>query len=88
MARTITKIGNLRPTVNPATNKDFGTVKQIAFGNVIGRAEELTPLADGATVDAAAYNTLLTAFNQLLSEHNRLIGGMEAAGMCTRPAAN
>lgn len=87
MARTIVKIGNLRPTVNPATNRNFGTVKQIAFGNAIGRATELTPLADGATVDAAAYNTLLNAFNQLLSEHNRIVGGMEAAGMCTRPAA-
>ena len=85
MTRTIKKIGNLRPTVEAATDTAYGTVKQIKFEDAIGEGKEATRAADDATVDAAAFNALVDAHNALLLEFNKVVDGMVAAGICTRP---
>jgi hypothetical protein len=68
-----------------ATKNALGGVKLIAFDNAIGKQAAHATIAEDATVDAAAFNSLVTDYNKLLAEFNNVIGSMVAAGICTRP---
>ena len=68
-----------------ATKNDLGGVKLIEFDNAIGKQTAHATIAEGATVDAAAFNSLVADYNKLLTEFNNVISGMVAAGICTRP---
>ena len=68
-----------------ATKNALGGVKLIEFDNAIGKQTAHATIAEGATVDAAAFNSLVTDYNKLLTEFNSVISGMVAAGICTRP---
>lgn len=67
-----------------ATKNALGGVKLIEFDNAIGKQEAHATIAEDATVDAAAFNSLVTDYNKLLAEFNNVINGMVAAGICTR----
>lgn len=73
-------------TLPAATAAALGGVKQVEFGDAIGRGANAAA-ATGDTVSVATYNALVTAHNNLLTEFNRLIGGLETAGVIKRPAA-
>ena len=68
-----------------ATKNALGGVKRIEFDNAIGKQAAHATIAEDATVDAAAFNSLVTDYNKLLTEFNNVISGMVAAGICTRP---
>lgn len=68
-----------------ATKNALGGVKLIEFDNAIGKQTAHATIAEDATVDAAAFNSLVTDYNKLLTEFNNVISGMVAAGICTRP---
>lgn len=68
-----------------ATKNALGGVKLIEFGNAIGEQAAHATIAEDATVDAAAFNSLVTDYNKLLTEFNNVISSMVAAGICTRP---
>lgn len=68
-----------------ATKNALGGVKLIEFDNAIGKQTAHATIAEGATVDAAAFNSLIADYNKLRTEFNDLISGMVAAGICTRP---
>lgn len=67
-----------------ATKNALGGVKLIEFDNAIGKQTAHATIAEGATVDAAAFNSLVTDYNKLLAEFNNVISSMVAAGICTR----
>lgn len=67
-----------------ATKNALGGVKLIEFDNAIGKQAAHATIAEGATVDAAAFNSLVADYNKLLTEFNNVISGMVAAGICTR----
>ena len=72
--------------VLPAATKDaLGGVKLIEFDNAIGEQAAHATIAEDATVDAVAFNSLVTDYNKLLTEFNNVISSMVAAGICTRP---
>lgn len=68
-----------------ATKNALGGVKLIEFDNAIGKQAAHATIAEDATVDAAAFNSLVTDYNKLLAEFNNVISNMVAAGICTRP---
>lgn len=68
-----------------ATKNALGGVKLIEFDNAIGEQAAHATIAEDATVDAAAFNSLVTDYNKLLAEFNNVISSMVAAGICTRP---
>lgn len=68
-----------------ATKNALGGVKLIEFDNAIGKQTAHATIAEDATVDAAAFNSLVEDYNKLLAEFNNVISGMVAAGICTRP---
>lgn len=68
-----------------ATKNALGGVKLIEFENAIGKQTAHATISEGATVDAAAFNSLVADYNKLLTEFNNVISGMIAAGICTRP---
>lgn len=68
-----------------ATKNALGGVKLIEFDNAIGEQAAHATIAEDATVDAAAFNSLVTDYNKLLAEFNNVISCMVAAGICTRP---
>ena len=68
-----------------ATKNALGGVKLIEFDNAIGEQAAHATIAEDATVDAAAFNSLVTDYNKLLAEFNNVISNMVAAGICTRP---
>lgn len=68
-----------------ATKNALGGVKLIEFDNAIGEQTAHATIAEDATVDAAAFNSLVTDYNKLLAEFNNVISSMVAAGICTRP---
>ena len=68
-----------------ATKNALGGVKLIEFDNAIGEQAAHATIAEDATVDAAAFNSLVTDYNKLLTEFNNVISSMVAAGICTRP---
>lgn len=68
-----------------ATKNALGGVKLIEFDNAIGKQTAHATIAEGTTVDAAAFNSLVADYNRLLTEFNNVISGMVAAGICTRP---
>lgn len=68
-----------------ATKNALGGVKLIEFDNTIGKQTAHATIAEDATVDAAAFNSLIADYNKLRTEFNDLISGMVAAGICTRP---
>ena len=68
-----------------ATKNALGGVKLIEFDNAIGKQTAHATIAEDATVDAAAFNSLVADYNKLLTEFNNVISGMVAAGICTRP---
>lgn len=68
-----------------ATKNALGGVKLIEFDNAIGEQTAHATIAEDATVDAAAFNSLVTDYNKLLTEFNNVISSMVAAGICTRP---
>lgn len=68
-----------------ATKNALGGVKLIEFDNAIGEQAAHATIAEDATVDAAAFNSLVTDYNKLLTEFNSVISSMVAAGICTRP---
>lgn len=68
-----------------ATKNALGGVKLIEFDNAIGEQAAHATIAEDATVNAAAFNSLVTDYNKLLAEFNNVISGMVAAGICTRP---
>jgi len=67
-----------------ATKNALGGVKLIEFDNAIGKQTAHAAISEGATVDAAAFNSLVADYNKLLTEFNNVISGMVAAGICTR----
>ena len=67
-----------------ATKNALGGVKLIEFDNAIGKQTAHATITEGATVDAAAFNSLVADYNKLLTEFNNVISGMVAAGICTR----
>lgn len=67
-----------------ATKNALGGVKLIEFDNAIGEQAAHATIAEDATVDAAAFNSLVTDYNKLLAEFNNVISNMVAAGICTR----
>ena len=67
-----------------ATKNALGGVKLIEFDNAIGKQTAHATIAEGATVDAAAFNSLVADYNKLLTEFNNVISGMVVAGICTR----
>ena len=68
-----------------ATKNALGGVKLIEFDNAVGMQPAHPGLPEGATVDAAAFNSLVADYNKLRTEFEDLISGMVAAGICTRP---
>lgn len=68
-----------------ATKNALGGIKLIEFDNVIGEQAAHATIAEDATVDAVAFNSLVTDYNKLLAEFNNVISSMVAAGICTRP---
>lgn len=68
-----------------ATKNALGGVKLIEFDNAIGEQAAHATIAEDATVDAAAFNSLVADYNKLLAEFNNVISSMVAAGICTRP---
>lgn len=68
-----------------ATKNALGGVKLIEFDNAIGEQAAHATIAEDATVDAAAFNSLVADYNKLLTEFNNVISSMVAAGICTRP---
>ena len=68
-----------------ATKNALGGIKLIEFDNAIGEQAAHATIAEDATVDAAAFNSLVTDYNKLLAEFNNVISSMVAAGICTRP---
>lgn len=68
-----------------ATKNALGGIKLIEFDNAIGEQAAHATIAEDATVDAAAFNSLVTDYNKLLAEFNNVISGMVAAGICIRP---
>lgn len=68
-----------------ATKNALGGVKLIEFDNAIGKQTAHATIAEDATVDAAAFNSLVADYNKLLAEFNNVINGMVTAGICTRP---
>lgn len=68
-----------------ATKNALGGIKLIEFDNAIGEQAAHAIIAEDATVDAAAFNSLVTDYNKLLTEFNSVISSMVAAGICTRP---
>lgn len=68
-----------------ATKNALGGVKLIEFDNAIGEQAAHATIAEDATVNAAAFNSLVTDYNKLLAEFNNVISSMLAAGICTRP---
>ena len=68
-----------------ATKNALGGVKLIEFDNAIGEQTAHATIAEDATVDAAAFNSLVADYNKLLAEFNNVISSMVAAGICTRP---
>lgn len=67
-----------------ATKNALGGVKLIEFDNAIGEQTAHATIAEDATVDAAAFNSLVADYNKLLAEFNNVISSMVAAGICTR----
>ena len=77
---------NASEYVLPAATKNaLGGIKLIEFDNAIGEQTAHATIAEDATVDAAAFNSLVTDYNKLLTEFNNVISSMVAAGICTRP---
>lgn len=69
------------PYVLPAATADaIGGVRVAAFGEAIGRIEQI----DAAAADLAA---VAAALNEVVSELDRLVSGLEKAGALTRPGA-
>lgn len=68
-----------------ATKNALGGVKLIELGNAVDIQPAHPALPEGATVDAAAFNSLVADYNKLRTAFDDLIDGMVVAGICTRP---
>ena len=71
-----------------ATAEALGGVKLQVFGEAIGNASENVAAAAGEAPTKAEFNAVVTAYNSLAKQFNRLISGLSKSGVIQLPASS
>ena len=84
-----TSVGGGSAYVLPAaTANALGGVKLQVFGEAIGNASENVAAAAGEAPTKAEFNAVVTAYNSLAKQFNRLISGLAKSGVIQLPASS
>lgn len=71
-----------------ATSDALGGVKLQVFGDAIGNASENVAAAAGEAPTKAEFDAVVTAYNSLAKQFNRLISGLSKSGVIQIPASS
>ena len=71
-----------------ATSDALGGVRLQVFGEAIGNASENVAAAAGEAPTKAEFNAVVTAYNSLAKQFNRLISGLSKSGVIQLPASS
>ena len=85
---TVGGSGGASYTLPAATANALGGVKLQVFGEAIGNASENVAAAAGEAPTKAEYNAVVTAYNSLAKQFNRLISGLSKSGVIQLPASS
>ena len=84
-----TSVGGGSAYVLPAaTANALGGVKLQVFGDAIGNASENVAAAAGEAPTQAEFDAVVTAYNSLAKQFNRLISGLSKSGVIQLPASS
>ena len=85
---TVGGSGGASYTLPAATANALGGVKLQVFGEAIGNASENVAAAAGEAPTKAEFNAVVTAYNSLAKQFNRLISGLSKSGVIQLPASS
>ncbi len=71
-----------------ATSDALGGVKLQVFGDAIGNASENVAAAAGEAPTQAEFDAVVTAYNSLAKQFNRLISGLSKSGVIQLPTSS